>query len=284
MIKINNDVITEREFELALADSKRRFGLQTLQKEHIDIIAWQLIDARLFLNEAKKSDIVVSDEESASVLERFKKNYKTPAEFDKVLEANGDTYDSFETKIKDNILLDKYLQNMYYNAVAISDDDAEKYFNQYQDKFVSTDQVKASHILFKKEDLEKAEKVKRELNEGADFTEKVMEHSECPSKTNQGDLGFFGKGQMVKEFEDAAFGADVNDLVGPVKTQFGYHLIKVEDKQHARNFTFEEVKENLKGQMKQTVVNEQIKKEALKLREANKIEINQEVLKSKIGK
>ncbi|NYZ74354.1 peptidylprolyl isomerase [Candidatus Micrarchaeota archaeon] len=86
-------------------------------------------------------------------------------------------------------------------------------------------QVKASHILVENE--ETAEKLKAELDSGADFAKAAKKHSLCPSGKSGGDLGFFGKGQMVKEFEDAAFSLPVGVVSKPVKTQFGYHLIVV---------------------------------------------------------
>jgi peptidyl-prolyl cis-trans isomerase C len=89
--------------------------------------------------------------------------------------------------------------------------------------------IRASHILV--EDENKAQKLKESLDSGADFGNLAKKHSMCPSKEKGGDLGFFGKGQMVKEFEDAAFSLEVGQVSGPVKTQFGYHLIKVTEKQ-----------------------------------------------------
>ncbi len=89
--------------------------------------------------------------------------------------------------------------------------------------------VKASHILVKTE--EEALKLKKEINEGKDFAKAAMEASLCPSKQNGGDLGYFSKGQMVKEFEDAAFSMNVGEVSNPIKTQFGYHLIYLTDKQ-----------------------------------------------------
>lgn len=85
--------------------------------------------------------------------------------------------------------------------------------------------VRASHILVSSE--HEAKRLLQELKSGKDFPELAKRHSSCPSGKEGGDLGFFGKGQMVKEFEDAAFSAKVGDSVGPVKTQFGYHLIRV---------------------------------------------------------
>ena len=85
--------------------------------------------------------------------------------------------------------------------------------------------VQARHILVG--DKELAEKIKVEIDEGADFSQKAEEYSECPSKKRGGDLGWFGKGAMVRPFEVAAFTAEEGDIVGPVKTEFGWHLIYV---------------------------------------------------------
>jgi peptidyl-prolyl cis-trans isomerase C len=84
-------------------------------------------------------------------------------------------------------------------------------------------QVTASHILVS--DLNTAVTLKQKISEGADFAELAKLHSSCPSKANGGSLGSFGRGQMVKPFEDAAFNAEVGSVTDPVQTQFGYHLI-----------------------------------------------------------
>ena len=88
--------------------------------------------------------------------------------------------------------------------------------------------VKASHLLVKTED--EAKKLKSEIDNGKDFAELAKRVSLCPSGRNGGDLGYFTKGQMVKEFEDACFSMNVGDVSNPIKTQFGYHLIKLTDK------------------------------------------------------
>ena len=90
---------------------------------------------------------------------------------------------------------------------------------------VSIERVRASHILVSTK--EEADKIFSELKSGKDFAELAKKYSKCPSSKNGGDLGFFGKGQMVKEFEDAAFSLKIEEVSNPVKTQFGYHIIKV---------------------------------------------------------
>ena len=85
-------------------------------------------------------------------------------------------------------------------------------------------QVRASHILV--QTLAEAVNLKEQVTNGADFAQLAQQHSKCPSGRNGGDLGMFGRGQMVKPFEDVSFSSDVGVVSGPVQTQFGYHLIK----------------------------------------------------------
>jgi len=88
--------------------------------------------------------------------------------------------------------------------------------------------VNAAHILVKGED--KAKELLERINSGESFSELAREFSDCPSGKRGGELGFFGRGQMVREFELAAFDGEKGSVVGPIKTQFGWHLIKVLDK------------------------------------------------------
>ena len=88
--------------------------------------------------------------------------------------------------------------------------------------------VRASHLLVETE--EEAKKLKQEIEQGKSFAEAAKEVSLCPSGQEGGDLGYFGKGMMVKEFEDAAFSMNVGEISAPIKTQFAWHLIQLTDK------------------------------------------------------
>ena len=106
--------------------------------------------------------------------------------------------------------------------------------------------MQAKHILV--EDEDKCTDILNSIVSGEiSFEEAAKQHSTCPSGQQGGDLGEFGHGQMVKEFDEAAFAAEPGKVVGPVKTQFGYHLIKVEDKKDAETSVYEDVADTIKN-------------------------------------
>lgn len=130
------------------------------------------------------------------------------------------------------------------DAVTISDDEVKKYFEDNKEMFKGQASVKAKHILVDTE--EKANEIKEKINNGLAFEEAAKEFSTCPSSSQGGDLGEFTRGKMVPEFENTAFELEIGKVSEPVKTQFGYHLIKVDEKLPEVMKSFEEVKDSLK--------------------------------------
>lgn len=132
--------------------------------------------------------------------------------------------------------------------VKVSDEEIKDYYEANQKQFAKGATVNAKHILVESE--EKCREILDAIESGEkSFEDSAQEFSTCPSKAKGGDLGEFGRGQMVKEFEDAAFDAEIGKVIGPVKTQFGYHLIKVEKKNEAATASLEEVKNQIYQQM-----------------------------------
>ena len=137
-----------------------------------------------------------------------------------------------------------------FATVNVTDDEIKEYYEANKSKYSKGASVHAKHILVDNE--EKCTELLNAITSGEKVFEDVAkESSTCPSGANGGDLGEFGRGQMVKEFEDAAFAAEVGHVVGPVKTQFGYHLIKVEDKKEAGESSLEEVKDQIRAELSQ---------------------------------
>ena len=129
--------------------------------------------------------------------------------------------------------------------VTVAEEELKAYYDANGDRFKKGETVNAKHILVDNE--EKCNEILKAIQSGEIvFEVAAQQNSTCPSGQKGGDLGVFGKGQMVKEFEEAAFAAEIGAVVGPVKTQFGYHLIKVEAKNEAGVTPFEEVKESIR--------------------------------------
>lgn len=141
-------------------------------------------------------------------------------------------------------MLQQYGLSKILNKVTVSDDEIAEYYENNKKTFKTNEMVKASHILVDTE--EKANEILEDLTDGLSFEEAAQKYSSCPSKSAGGDLGQFGRGQMVKEFEDAAFSMKIGEISEPVKTQFGYHIIKLTDYISERDSSLDEVKEEIK--------------------------------------
>lgn len=149
-------------------------------------------------------------------------------------------------------------------AVEVTEEDMKSFYEENSNYFEKGATVSAKHILVKEE--EKCQEILEEIIAGKVFEEAAQQYSTCPSGQKGGDLGEFGKGQMVKEFEEAAFAAEIGQVVGPVKTQFGYHLIKVEAKNEATVTPFEEVKEQIRRNLMQQKQNKAYADKAAELK------------------
>ena len=152
-------------------------------------------------------------------------------------------------------ILAQMAMTQYMKNVVVSEDDVRKFYDENTNNFMKAPTCTAKHILTEKE--EECTAILEAINNGEKtFEDAAKESSTCPSGKNGGQLGAFKRGQMVKEFEDAAFDAEIGKVVGPVKTQFGYHLILVEEKTEAEQVPFDEVKENIKRSLTQKTQNE----------------------------
>lgn len=174
-------------------------------------------------------------------------------------------------------LLQRYALGKLFQTVTVSEEEIKAYYDAHKDEFKTDAKVSAKHILVDEEEL--AQKVRKEIEEGKSFEDAAGEYSSCPSKARGGDLGAFGRGQMVKEFEEAAFSLEKNTVSEPVKTQFGYHLIKVEDILEAGVAELEEVKEAIRSRLYQEKQKEVYDKKLAELREVYPVQINASALK-----
>jgi parvulin-like peptidyl-prolyl isomerase len=208
----------------------------------------QMINSELLFQQAKKEKVKISKNDINSEIDKIKENFSSPEEFDNALKANNITLNQLQDEVKRQLMIN-FVLGEAKNKINITDEESLDYFNKNKDIFFEPEKVHALHILVETE--EEANNILNKLKEGIiDFAELAKEKSIDPSAQNGGDLGFFARGQMVKEFEDAAFSLKPGEISDVVKTEFGYHIIKCIEKKEAHNPTFEEVKEQINNVLK----------------------------------
>ena len=150
-------------------------------------------------------------------------------------------------RVKEDLLIN-YAVGKVVSGVRVTDDEAKKFFDENPDQFMGQETVSASHILVDSE--EKANELLAKITAGEiSFEDAARENSSCPSSREGGSLGEFGRGQMVPEFDSACFSMEVGEVRGPVQTQFGYHLIRLDGKKAAETLHFGDVREAITRQL-----------------------------------
>jgi peptidyl-prolyl cis-trans isomerase C len=180
--------------------------------------------------------------------------------------------------LKKRLIVESFLKKKVEAESKVSDDDMKKFYEQNKDKFKSGEQIKASHILVKTE--KEANDILTKLKSGGNFEELAKKYSVDSSAAKGGDLGWFGKGSMVPAFEKAALALKEGQISGVVKSDFGFHIIKLTGKRPAGIRPYEEVKEQIKGAIMPTKQQEVFQKIKDELKKTAKITIKEDVLNS----
>ncbi|GJQ58829.1 MAG: hypothetical protein SCALA701_16300 [Candidatus Scalindua sp.] len=250
---VNGENILRLELDKIVDKVKGKMSRSRLHQVENQILK-DLITQVLLKQFIKKQNITVDparvEEEIKIYRENLKKNPETKDKtLETVLEDQGGSLDELRVALDISFSIDDYLNK------TVTEDDLKKHFNENLSTFRG-ESVTVSHIYLdtrKINDEEKLAEVKRkidsikaELDNGSDFVELVGKYSECPSAQNGGQLGTISRKEMIKSFTDAAFAMDVNTISDPVKTEYGYHILMVTDKQEGKDVTFEEVRDKVK--------------------------------------
>lgn len=220
---------------------------QETAKQFKEQILEGLITEKLIAQEAKKKKIKVTDKEVSKEIDNIKKMFKTEQEFNDALQKQNMDEKDLLKNVENNLLLER-VKAKVIGEVKITDTQAKEHYDKNKDQFKVGDQVDVSHVLVK--DEKTAKEVKEKLDKGEDFAALAKEYSTDDSnKDKGGSLGFITKEQVVPEFGNAAFKLKKGEISGPVKTEFGFHIIKLNDTKKASTKSFEEVKELIISQL-----------------------------------
>ncbi|MBI5483189.1 MAG: peptidylprolyl isomerase [Deltaproteobacteria bacterium] len=243
----------------------------------------QLLSAELLYQAAAKQEVKDLEQQIEAKLAQGKARFGTQEEFVKAIKDLEMEEKDLREYTRRDLLISKFVESEIVPKVKVAEEDIRAFYTQNPDKFSRSESIKASHILIgvdsgaaadeKKKAAEKAAKLRKELAGGADFAALAKGNSTCPSSQQGGDLGFFGKGQMVPAFENAAFSLKPGEISDVVETQFGYHIIKLTEKKAAETISFKEAQPRIEEYLKGQKVNSAVGEYLSEARKTAKIEI-----------
>lgn len=289
--RINNDIVTFYELKQAATPFMLQNGIDPSalqdpeQREQIyDKVLDDLVERELLLQEAKKLDLSVSDEEVDQWLAYTRQQQNMSEEqFQQMINQYGMSYDAYREMIRQNLLKLRLVKVKVGSQVSVS---AEEVDQVYQKRFgqsgVQSKYVEVRHILVRPENdsaeaLAKARRqaiaAKKAIEGGADFAEVAKQYSEGPSADQGGYLGKFSQGDLDPDFEKAAFALDKGDLSDVVRTQFGFHVIMVDDVEYREDGAAEERKAQLRAELQQKAVERQLQAYVQNLRARSLVQV-----------
>lgn len=236
--KVNNLEITKDEYYNYLVEQN---GSEVLEA----LILEKMLGLEMEANSVEIKDAEIN-EEYAKMIE----SYGGEEEFNKAMEYYNFTDDSIKKNIKLNLGIEKLLGP----DIEVTDDEILSNFTENKSSFDTSDKVNANHILVKDEAT--ALEVVEKLDKGDNFSDLASEYSQDASNaSNGGALGFFERGQMVPEFEEAAFGMQAGEISDPIKTDFGFHIIQVVSLEKGTQAKLEDVSDQIKDKIKTEKIN-----------------------------
>ena len=276
---VNKKVITYEAWNDAFRNALSQYDskvINSLDDKTIAIIKKRILDQLIdneLLYEYTRKKVKVSSAEINSEYQKIKKSFPSDDDFKNFLYRQRLTINDIKNYIRRQLVIQKFVA-LLQEKQKVDEKEIKDVYEKGKDiLFTQPERVHVMHILVK--DEKKAEEIEKELKNGADFGELAEKESIDPSaKENKGDLGFIYRGQTVPEFEKQAFSMEPGEISPPIKTQYGYHIIKVLEKSPKTVKKFDEVKDEIELELKREKALEELDKIKKELREKAKIEIN----------
>jgi peptidyl-prolyl cis-trans isomerase C len=276
LVEVNGAYLTreqaDRELDAEITqfnDMLQSKSIKSVRERLLDNIVEQFIRRALLLQEAERQNIRVTEEDRAETFKELEAGLSNGQTLAETIKDSPMGEQETMRQIIASIRIKKLLTRGIPRAIEVSEEEIAGFYEDNKGQLDLPEHVAARHILIplhagdteqdREEQRIKAEQIRQQIIDGADFAELAEQYSSCPSGAQGGNLGVFRKGQMIKEFDEAAFSREVG-VIGPlVKTTFGYHIIQVQEHNEAELLPREKVVELLRDEKRKHAVNEFIK-------------------------
>ena len=287
LARVNGENVTKQEFEEFVQNLEGRAGGPVPAEQRDQVyrgVLDQLVGYKLLLQESKARNVAIPDADVDARLAEIRKQFPSEDVFMQMLIQRRMTLEQIRTDARQDMAIAKLIETEIAEKAAVKPEQVQDFYAKNPDQFKQDERVRASHILIafpekadaaaKAQAKAKADQVLKDVKSGKDFAALAKQHSQDPgSAVNGGDLGFFQKGQMVGPFNDVAFTLAPGAVSDVVETQFGYHIIKVAEKQPSRTVPLEEVRPQVEQYLQNQNRDQQTEAFVKSLRSKGKVEI-----------
>jgi peptidyl-prolyl cis-trans isomerase C len=279
LARIDREEITvdefSREFKELVADQNRE-GRQSELKELKEAYLAQMIERKILAQEARRLGIQVSPEELSQAILEIKKDY--PGEgLGERLDLKGTNLEEWKTGLEEKLLAEKMVRSGHQFQVKVEEKAAREFYETHRSLFQLPKRVKARQIVVM--DGNEAIQIQKRLRKGEDFEKLAREKSLGPEKVRGGDLGYFSQGEKPVEF-DHVFSLEVGAISEVIKSPYGYHVFKLEEKMEPREIPFEEAVKSILLRLEREKKEEEYQRWLKTLREKTKVKVNRKWLRS----
>ncbi len=279
LAQVNEEQITVDEFnrevkELVLDPGQEVKGrnFADLKEAYLD----QVIERKILVQEARRLGIKVSPEELNQAIFEIKKDY--PGEgFGEKLGLKGMSLEEWKGRLEEKLLAEKMIRHALYYRGEIDEKEALQYYESHRSDFEVSEKVRARQIVVMSE--EEAIQILNQLKKGEKFEKLAAKKSLGPEKVAGGDLGYFSKGERPAEFEQV-FSLEIGEISGVIKSPYGYHIFKLDERIEARQIAFEEAKAEILQELRQKRGEEEYQRWFKGLKGKAKVKLNKKWLRS----
>ena len=262
LVVVNDEVITQREFDRAFLPIKQSYEanlqgedlqkqLDQVRKAFLD----QLVNTKIAISMAKKAKVEIDETELKDRIDKVRSYYGSESAFLEALDEKGTNLSEFTKEIREQMMAQEVVDKEVASKIVITPGEVSDLYDKNKEKMVSPHRVKVRGIMVRKGEAEddeakkKIEDIQNKLNKGEAFSDLAKKHSEGPYAQNGGEMGYVVQGQLLQEMDQAIFNTDKGKDTGIVETRIGYHIFMIEDIEEPRNLELAEVSEFLKGQL-----------------------------------